>query len=120
MRCVSQMYEKALEIDQYHVLTLCCYADMLSDRFNPLRDDARADAMLALARSKAAGDSQRACVAFAKKNIQAVRKREADAAKAREDYKNQVEQDYMNYQLEKNKKGKKGKKGGKKSRPSTK
>ena len=61
------MYEKALEIDQYHVLTLCCYADMLSDRFNPLRDDARADAMLALARSKAAGDSQRACVAFAKR-----------------------------------------------------
>ena len=48
----GQMYEKALEKDQYHVLTLCCYADMLSDRFNPLRDDARADAMLALARSK--------------------------------------------------------------------
>ena len=50
---------------------------------------------------------------------QDVRQREADKAKAREDYKNQVEQDYINYNLEKNKKGKKGKKG-KKSRPSTK
>jgi hypothetical protein len=103
------------------VLCRCCYADMLSDRFNPLRDDARADAMLALARSKAASPSQRACVAFAKQNIQAVRKREADTAKAREEYMQKVEQDYINYQLEKNKKGKKGKKGGKKgSRPSTK
>jgi len=69
---------------------------MLSDRFNPLRDDARADAMLALARSKAASPSQRACVAFAKQNIQAVRKREADTAKAREEYMQKVEQDYIN------------------------
>ena len=31
------MYEKALEIDPFHILTLSCYADMLSGKTNPLR-----------------------------------------------------------------------------------
>ena len=80
----AEMYERALEIDPNHILTLCCYADMLSNSSNPRRDDERADRMMALAARKAANDSQRACVAFSRKNIQAARQREKDAKEARE------------------------------------
>jgi hypothetical protein len=32
------MYEKALKINPIHILTLCCYADLLSASINPLRE----------------------------------------------------------------------------------
>jgi len=106
----AQMYEKALKINPIHILTLCCYADLLSASINPLRNDDRADKMIAEAASKATDDNERAHVAFARKNIQAARQRERDAQAAREEYKNRVEQDYIAYNLAKSAKGKKKKK----------
>ena len=34
----AQMYETALEHDGCHIMTLCCYADMLAGKYNPLRE----------------------------------------------------------------------------------